>query len=53
MKRSDRKYFLVFLVFISLLSPACNHSKQDAASNGNPIMVIAKQGSHLLLHLKR
>jgi hypothetical protein len=32
MKRPDRKYFLVFLVFISLLNPACNHPKQNAAT---------------------
>jgi hypothetical protein len=32
MKRSDRKYFRVFLVFISLLNPVCNPSRQDAAA---------------------
>jgi hypothetical protein len=29
MKKTDRKYFLAFIMFVSFLSPACNHTKQQ------------------------
>nr|MBB6141068.1 hypothetical protein [Mucilaginibacter sp. X5P1] len=31
MKASHKKYFLVFLAFVSLLSPSCNHKEADSS----------------------
>ncbi|MGF7079671.1 hypothetical protein [Mucilaginibacter sp. UYCu711] len=31
MKSVEKKYFGLFLLFVSFLSPACNHPKQDVA----------------------
>jgi hypothetical protein len=32
MKIADKKYFLAFLLFISMLSPSCNSDKKTAVS---------------------
>jgi len=32
MKIADKKYFLAFLLFISMLSPSCNSDKETAVS---------------------